>query len=210
MVLRRGNAGRRCLAERLYQCRPRRFAHSPMSRRSRFVEPRLFFVSSRATRCARGTRVGRRRVGGRITRSIMADSFARQSATLRPCSRCRWLEITRAPSVVSRDRSRASSRSRTSSGRCGQPTASNRSMALLLVRLTCWPPGPAERANCHSRLPAGITIRRPAASTTIFRGRGMQGSPGEKYGRSARDPSPAALGGVLPGFSWVCVACRGS
>jgi hypothetical protein len=29
---------------------------------------------------------------------------------------------------------------------------------LLLVRLTCWPPGPLERTNCQSNASAGITM----------------------------------------------------
>jgi len=75
---------------------------------------------------------------------------------------------------VSRDRIAVRIRPRTSSGRCGEPATTNRSIALLLVRLTCCPPGPLDRTNCHSSASDGmVTSRRPSV-TWSDRGRGMK------------------------------------
>lgn len=112
----------------------------------------IFFSSSRFL-CAFSEGL----VGTRCGRSSSA-SFRRTTKRERAIWRLRfwllepWAVTCKTPWESSREASACSSFSLVGSSKLGDPATSNRSVALVWARLTCWPPGPrlGEKRNAIS------------------------------------------------------------
>ena len=120
---------------------------------------RFFSVSRRRTEPEVG-RVFFLGFGGSATSMIKSRSLFKQSATFRPWSRKRWLEITKSFSWLIRFAYFLMKRILTASGSDLHFAGDHLSIAFELTLLTFWPPGPGDLAKLNLNSVRRIEIFR--------------------------------------------------